>query len=207
MKEVQSSVDLKQLNDARVWASEVMKKRPYRTTLFKEFELQLKKYDIRSILELGSGPGFLASHLLKEIPNIKYTAYDFSDAMHYLAKERLGLNSSRVNFITGSFKEQSWEVGLGKFDAIVTMQAAHEVRHKRNVLELFKSVKCLLKVGGIFLYCDHFYGKSGMQDSTLYMSTLEQEQCLMKAGFFEVHKLVTIGTLNLWFAGIQRSAR
>lgn len=117
----------------------------------------------------------MASHLLNEIPNIEYTAYDFSDAMHYLAKERLGLNASRVNFITGSFKEQSWEVSLGKFDAIVTMQAAHEVRHKSNVLELFKSVKCLLKEGGIFLYYDHFYGESGMQDSTLYMSTLEQE--------------------------------
>lgn len=55
------------------------------------------------------------------------------------------------------------------------MQAAHEVRHKSNVLELFKSVKCLLKEGGIFLYYDHFYGESGMQDSTLYMFTLEQE--------------------------------
>lgn len=207
MEEVQSSVDLKQLNEARVWASEVMKKRPYRTTFFKEFALQLKKYNIRSIFELGSGPGFLASHLLNEIPNIEYTAYDFSDAMHLLAKERLSLNANRVNFITGNFKEQSWEVSVGKFDAIVTMQAAHEVRHKSKVLELFQTIKILLKEDGIFLYCDHFYGESGMQDSTLYMSTLEQEQCLVKAGFFEVRKLLTIGTLNLWFAGIKRSVR
>jgi hypothetical protein len=31
MKEVQSSKDLKQLNDAGVWTFEVMEKRPYRT--------------------------------------------------------------------------------------------------------------------------------------------------------------------------------
>lgn len=200
MAEVQSPVDLKQLNDARIWASEVMEKRPYRTKFFAEFEAQLKKYNVTSVLELGSGPGFLASHLLNETENLEYTAYDFSEAMHYLAKERLGLNSNRVNFVVGSFKEENWEAGLGKFNAVITLQAAHEVRHKEKALTLFKSVKNLLKEDGILLYCDHFYGESGMQNNNLYMSTFEQEQCLTQAGFFSVTKLLSIGTLNLWFA-------
>ncbi len=205
MEEVQSPVDLKQLNDARVWASEVMEKRPYRTKFFAEFEAQLKKHNVRSVLELGSGPGFLASHLLKESANLEYTAYDFSEAMHYLAKERLGLNSNRVNFVVGSFKEEYWESGLGKFNAVITLQAAHEVRHKEKVLPLFKAVKNLLNENGIFLYCDHFYGEFGMQNNNLYMSTIEQEQCLVQAGFSNVAKLLSIGTLNFWFAATESS--
>lgn len=62
-----------------------------------------------------------------------------------------------------------------------------------------------LKENGIFLYCDHFYGEHGMQDNALYMASLEQEQCLLNAGFFDVHKLLTIGTLNLWFAGVRKT--
>lgn len=205
MEEVQSPIDLKQLNDARTWADEVMEKRPYRTDFFKAFESQLINHNATSVLELGSGPGFLAAHIVNAIPKIEYTAYDFSDAMHLLAKERLGLNAGKVKFVTGSFKEQNWEVGLGKYNAIVTMQAAHEVRHKNNVLDLFNSAKNLLSEGGIFLYCDHFYGEAGMQSNNLYMSTLEQEQCLVQAGFFEVDKLLSIGTLNLWFASSKNS--
>jgi cyclopropane fatty-acyl-phospholipid synthase-like methyltransferase len=200
MEEVQSPIDLNQLSDARAWAAEVMEKRPYRTDFFKEFESQLIKHNAASVLELGSGPGFLAAHLVNAIPDIEYTAYDFSDAMHLLAKERLGLNAGKVKFITGSFKEQNWEIGLGKYNAVVTMQAAHEVRHKAKVLDLFKSAKNLLTEGGIFLYCDHFYGEAGMQNNNLYMSTLEQEQCLEQAGFSGVNKLLSIGTLNLWFS-------
>ncbi len=205
MEEAQSPVDLKQLNEARVWASEVMEKRPYRIKFFSEFEVQLKKHNVTSVLELGSGPGFLASHLLSETANLEYTAYDFSEAMHYLAKERLGKNSNRVNFIVGSFKEENWGANLGKFNAVITMQAAHELRHKEKVLTLFKSVKNLLKENGIFLYCDHFYGKSGMQNNNLYMSTFEQEQCLVQAGFFGIAKLLSIGTLNFWFAATKNS--
>ncbi len=200
MEETQSPIDLKQLGDARIWAAEVMKKRPYRTDFFKAFESQLVKHYAASVLELGSGPGFLAAHIVTAIPNIEYTAYDFSEAMHLLAKERLDLNAGKVKFVTGSFKEQNWEVGLGKYNAIVTMQAAHEVRNKAKVLDLFKSAKNLLSEGGIFLYCDHFYGETGMQNNNLYMSTLEQEKCLVQAGFFEINKLLSIGTLNLWFS-------
>ncbi len=205
MEEVQSPIDFKQLNDARVWASEVMEKRPYRTKFFAAFAAQLIKHNVASVFELGSGPGFLASYLLNDIANLEYTAYDFSEAMHYLAKERLGLNSNRVNFVTGNFKEEGWEAGLGKFNAVVTLQAVHEVRHKEKVLQLFKSAKNLLGENGVFLYCDHFYGESGMQNSNLFMSTFEQEQCLVQAGFFNIKKLLSVGTLNLWFAATKKS--
>lgn len=200
MQEVQSPVDLRQLNDARVWASEVMEKRPYRVQFFEEFKVQLEKYHATSVLELGSGPGFLAFHLLNEIANLEYTAFDFSQAMHYLAKERIRANSSRVNFVLGSFTEEGWETHLGKFNAVITLQAVHEVRHKANVPALFQAVKNLLKDPGVFLYCDHFFGEFGMHDSDLYLPTSEQEQCLVQTGFSHVARILNIGTLNLWLA-------
>jgi hypothetical protein len=55
--------------------------------------------------------------------------------------------------------------------------------HLFVVPALFRAVKSLLKEKGIFLYCDHFYGESAMQNTDLHMSTLEQEQCLAQAGF------------------------
>jgi SAM-dependent methyltransferase len=200
MQDVQSPIDLQQLNDARRWASEVMDKRPYRVRFFEEFALQLNNSAAASVLELGSGPGFLASHLLNEMANLEYTAYDFSTAMHFLAKERLGANADRVNFVVGNFKEVGWESILGEFNAVITLQAVHEVRHKERVPALFRAVKSLLKEKGIFLYCDHFCGESAMQNNSLYMSTHEQEQCLAQAGFSNVTRTLSIGTLNFWFA-------
>lgn len=200
MQDVPSPVDLQQLNDARVWASEVMEKRPYRIKFFAEFALHLINTNASAVLELGSGPGFLASHLLNKMANLEYTAFDFSPAMHCLAKERLGAGADRVNFVVGNFKEVGWESNLGEFNAVITLQAVHEVRHKERVPALFRAVKSLLKEKGIFLYCDHFYGESAMQNNDLYMSTLEQEQCLVQAGFTNVTRTLSIGTLNFWLA-------
>mgnify|MGYP000069364254 CR=1 FL=1 len=57
------------------------------------------------ILELGAGPGYLAEHLIRHCPDIQYTAFDFSDAMHALAKRKLMPSElERCRFITGDFK-------------------------------------------------------------------------------------------------------
>jgi len=198
--DVPSPVDLKDMNDARDWAAQVMKRRPYRTTFFNEIRNQLEQSGARTVLELGSGPGFLAEHLLNTLSRIQYTAFDFSDAMHFLAKERLESRTSAVRFVTGDFIKIGWEADLGKFDAIITVQAVHELRHKSKTPALFGAVKSLLMDGGMFLYCDHFYDEGGMENNELYLSAEEQESCLNGAGFSSVKKLVNIGTLNLWTA-------
>jgi ubiquinone/menaquinone biosynthesis C-methylase UbiE len=57
-----------------------------------------------SVLELGSGPGFLARHLLEILLSVHYVALDFSPAMHTLAQEYLGALAERVVFIEANFK-------------------------------------------------------------------------------------------------------
>ena len=121
--DVPSPIDLRSMKDARPWAEAALGKRPVRPEFFDMFA-RLIGVDGARVLELGSGPGFLADHLLRAWPGLRYVALDFSPAMHQLAAERLGERAARVAFIERSFREPAWSDGLGPFDFIVTHQAA-----------------------------------------------------------------------------------
>ena len=103
--DVPSPVDLRSMKDARTWAEEVSDKRPWREDFFNLFIDELQPYagPELAILELGSGSGFMAEKIINNISFSRYTALDFSDAMHTLAKERLGSLSNKINFITRDF--------------------------------------------------------------------------------------------------------
>jgi SAM-dependent methyltransferase len=176
-----------------------MLKRPWRTAFFAAFEAAIKEgtVPVRRLLELGSGPGFLAEHLLANLPPISYVALDFSSAMHQLAAERLGPLAQHVLFVERSFRETSWGHGLGKFEVIVTHQAVHELRHKRHASTLHAQVKSLLVPGGVYLVCDHYAGEDGMCDSELYMTVAEHYEALKSAGFNSIDQLLLKGGLAL----------
>lgn len=151
------------------------------------------------ILEVGSGPGFLAQHILKNDPTLNYIAFDFSEAMHTIAKERVG-SCYNINFAVGDFTKPNWDDSLETFDAIVSIQAIHEVRHKSKVKGLFSNLRKHLNASGIFLYCDHVCDENGMTNSELYMNEEEQSQALRDGGFNKIEKLLRIGSLAMWRA-------
>jgi len=187
-EDVPSPIDLRLMSDAREWEATAMAKRPWRTEFFDRFasEIAASRIPARRILELGSGPGFLADRLLREFPDVAYVALDFSAAMHQLATERLGPLASRVQFVERSLREDNWLQGLGRFEFVVTNQAVHELRHKRYAPALHFEVRQLLKPGGVYLVCDHFAGEGGMRNEQLYMSVEEQQSALRSAGFANV---------------------
>jgi ubiquinone/menaquinone biosynthesis C-methylase UbiE len=152
------------------------------------------------VLELGSGPGFLASHLLSTLPHMRMVLFDFSVAMHELARQRLGPMASRVEFVASSFKDPDWVNGLLHFDAVVTNQAVHELRHKRHAGELHKQVKAVLRPGGSYLVCDHFFGKGGMTNDRLYMTVDEQRVAIKSAGYTSVRQNLLKGGMVLHHA-------
>ncbi len=198
-----SPVDLRRMEDARAWAAEVMVKRPWRVEFFEVFSSVIEEASLRRparVLELGSGPGFLAEHLLKALPTIEYVALDFSPAMHELAAERLGQLAGRAEFVERSFLDESWGHGLGEFDVVVTLQAVHELRHKNRARTLHSQVKALLSPGGSYLVCDHFAGEGGMSNDQLYMSVAEQEEALGLGGFGSIRRLHAKGSLVLHHA-------
>ena len=86
--DVPSPIDLRTEKDAREWAASAMSRRPWRAVFFQRFVEELRSLDVRplQILELGSGPGFLARCILDAIP-AAYSMLGFS--MHNLACEQL----------------------------------------------------------------------------------------------------------------------
>ena len=134
LADVPSPIDLRCMEDARQWAETAMSKRPWRTEFFTAFATVIGAESAGRacrVLELGSGPGFLAEHLLRSHVALNYVALDFSAAMHVLAAQRLGALANRVKLVERNFREAAWPEGLGQFNFVVTNQAVHELRHKR----------------------------------------------------------------------------
>lgn len=189
--DVPSPIDFRTVAEAQAWAAAAMIKRPWREEFFRRMvdELAPLRAARGAILELGSGPGFLAQRMLERLPSAEYTALDFSPAMHALAKERLKGFADRVRFIEADFKTTHWTTGLPRYDAVVTVQAVHELRHKRHATGLYRAVNALLPPGGVFLMCDHIRGDAGMDDPALYMTLAEHEHALVEGGFNAVHEV------------------
>ena len=198
--DVPSPIDLRHMPDARRWADAAMLVRPERHNVFDRIVQELRdlRPNPRSVLELGSGPGFLAVRIAVSLSTLAYTALDFSAAMHALARERLGANAKRVCFVEGDFKQPHWARGFTMFDAVVTMQSVHELRHKRHAPALYRQVGTVLHPGGSFLMCDHYVGDGATRDRALFMTMEEHEAALQGAGFTNVHVLLQAGGLVLY---------
>lgn len=197
--EIPDNVDFQNPAEARAW-TEKAAQRPWREEFFRLFakELASTAAEELSVLELGSGPGFLAQRILEVLPHVHYTALDFSPTMHALAHARLGGLSGGVRFVEANFKLPDWNIGLPTFDAVISMQSVHEVRHKSRVPALYATVRKLLHKGGLLLVCDHFAGEGGKPDTELYMTVEEQGQVLRQAGFSPVTLLLQKHGLALW---------
>ena len=201
-QDIPSPIDLRLAQDALEWEQSAMQKRPWRAEFFARFASEVAEVSpkVQRVLELGSGPGFLAKHLLQSLSHVEIVLLDFSSAMHELARVRLGGLANRAAFIERSFKESNWHVGLGAFGCVVTNQAVHELRHKRHAAQLHAEVRTLLNPGGVYLVCDHFAGEGGMKNESLYMSIAEQKNALQLAGFASVRQVMAKGGLVLHHA-------
>ena len=207
MIDIPSPIDLRRPDHAQEWADTALQKRPWRPQFFQRFVQEIQAITSAQplhIVELGSGPGFLLKELTGHLPQHHYTALDFSEAMHNLARERLGEQAQQVNFLLRDFKQDNWFQGLTDVDVVITNQAVHELRHKRHAPTLHSQVRQLLKSQGLYLVCDHFAGihngQQGMQNNELFMTVQEQQQALVAAGFFQVEPLLCQGSLMLWRA-------
>jgi cyclopropane fatty-acyl-phospholipid synthase-like methyltransferase len=124
---------------------------------------------------------------------------DFSLAMHELAREHLGALADRVTFVQRDFRDPTWPDGLGTFDAVVTMQAAHETRHKRHLVPFLERARSVLEPGGLMLYCDSYLSPLATKPQLL-VERDEQPRALERAGFTHVERLLEIEVLALYRA-------
>ncbi|EOR07737.1 class I SAM-dependent methyltransferase [Acinetobacter genomosp. 15BJ] len=202
MQDVASPIDLRNFADALEWQETANMKRPWRKDFFEYYANLIRQHVSGQchVLELGSGPGFLARHLLSQLTNIEYTAFDFSEAMHQLAQEKLNpAERARAAYIVGSFKAADWQNTFSqKYDFIIIHQALHELRHKCYATDFHKIVKKLLKPQGHYLVCDHLCAAHAMQNAQLYMTKQEHLDALKQASFKQIKMPLEIDGLCLF---------
>ncbi len=195
--DIPTPIDFHDAAQARAWMERTVAIRPWRPAFFDAFAEALEAGPRARVLELGSGPGMLAARLLKDPGIREYVLLDFSEAMHDLARERLG-GQSRAHYVTRDFRTTDWVDGLGAFDAVVTLQALHEARHRRRLPTLLSATRTAVRRGGMLLYCDHY--AEAMNGVALYVRRDEQPARLKEAGFGDVVRLRDEGGMALYRA-------
>jgi SAM-dependent methyltransferase len=186
--------------EAAAYGDAADQKRPWRSEIRDHIAARVVTLRPRArVLELGSGPGLLAHRVLQRCPHLEtYTLMDFSEPMLALSRERLAAFPA-ASFLLASFKSEDWtrRVG-GPFECVVSMQAVHELRHKRHARRLYEQIYQVLAVPGIILICDHTPFDDSPRITALYMTEQEQQQALGDAGFANVHVDLAMKGLMLY---------
>ncbi|HEX5057862.1 MAG TPA: class I SAM-dependent methyltransferase [Kofleriaceae bacterium] len=199
-EDVPLRVDFRDAATARTWTEETPKKRPYRVNFFTAFCTALPARSTPPrVPELGSGPGHLAREIVSRCQIASYLALDWAEPMHALAREHLGELAPRVTQVTRDFRSDTWSEGLGTFDAVVTLQAVHELRHRRHMPRLLGQILPLLVPGGVLLYADHYRTEDSPLPG-LSWSRDEQLAVLRAAQFASVERIYEEGSMALYAA-------
>jgi SAM-dependent methyltransferase len=181
------------------WARRADDRRPFRAQFFDAFAAELLPLGAARILELGSGPGFLAEHLLKHCEVAAYHLFDFSPHMLTLSRSRLAPFGDRLRFHQGSFLDEGWWQSLpGPFDVITSMQALHEVRRTDRLPRLYAECRLLLAPGGTMLIADKLddHAKSAAERFTADTHLTASAA----AGFNEIRQVCEAGDLFMFSA-------
>jgi tRNA (cmo5U34)-methyltransferase len=101
----------------------------------------------RTILDLGTGTGALATLCLKQARRAHVVGIDSDAGILRLAAERLG---SRATLMCASFLKAA----LPASDAVVASFALHHVRTRRAKTALYERVRAALGPGGVFVSVD-----------------------------------------------------
>lgn len=96
-----------------------------------------------SLLEIGSGAGFLMTFLEAEYPNAKLTGVEYDERLIPVIKSKV----KRAKIVQGNAEEFNFE--NEKFDLIVSLQV---IEHLYEPEQMIERVKKHLKPGGTFVY-------------------------------------------------------
>jgi SAM-dependent methyltransferase len=186
--------------EAAAYGESADRARPWRAEIRDHIAARIATLGPRArVLELGAGPGLLAHRVLERCPNLEtYTLMDFSAPMLAVSRHRLAAFPA-ASFVLASFKSEDWMRRVdGSFDCVVSMQAVHELRHKRHAPRLYEQIYQLLAVPGFVLICDHTPLDDSPKSTALYMTEQEQQHALADNGFANVHVELAVNGLVLY---------
>jgi len=135
----------------RGWASRFVPTEP-RLQLFDMILAEVEKLGKPDahVVELGTGPGYMARHILERNETIHFEALDFSDVFMDVARETIGDLTSRVVFTNADLMNQSWPSKLAKQpDAIISTWALHDLGGQQPVADVYARCYETLPAGGL----------------------------------------------------------
>ncbi|MCB1864175.1 MAG: class I SAM-dependent methyltransferase [Chromatiales bacterium] len=139
------------------------------------------------VVELGLGPGYLASHLLERMPGIRYCGIDFSTPMLRIARERLQQFPSRVSYLQADLVEEAWEEATPRpVHAVVSTWALHDLGSEENIRVVYERAYRALESSGLLINGDFIKPDAARQDfeaGRLYVSS--HLKLLDHAGFLQ----------------------
>jgi len=135
----------------RGWASRFVPTEP-RLQLFDMILAEVEKLGKPDahVLELGTGPGYIARHMLERNTSIGFEALDFSDVFMDVARETIGDLTHRVVFTNADLMHQDWPQKLAKQpDAIIATWALHDLCGEQPDADVYARAYETLPAGGL----------------------------------------------------------
>jgi ubiquinone/menaquinone biosynthesis C-methylase UbiE len=118
-------------------------------------------------IDLGIGTGYFTECFLNKFPNGRVLGIDGAPTMIELAKARLTLLASRVEYVIGDFRRlQELAAGAGTVDVIFSSYALHHLSRSDKEAVL-KQMVALLVPGGWFLNADLIVADSAELETRL----------------------------------------
>jgi tRNA (cmo5U34)-methyltransferase len=103
-----------------------------------------------TVLELGSGTGYVTEQILEKNPDAEITCIDMTPEMLVIARKKSTL--AGVAFLEGDFREV-WPDGL--FDVVITTLCLHHLPDADRAA-IVRHIRTSLKTGGCFINGDVF---------------------------------------------------
>lgn len=120
---------------------------------FKPFHKLLNQMEIKGrYLEIGAGPGFLASAIAENILDVEITAVELDSDMIELGQKQIkekGLEG-RIRFIQGNVEDETFMSSLGKFDLVYSTFSLHHWKNPVQALKLM--VKAVNETGTMLIF-------------------------------------------------------
>ena len=159
-------------------------------------ELQFLIPEDGIVIELGIGPGYLANHLLRAMPNIKYCGIDFSQPMLEIAQKRLAPYLSRSTYARLDLVNNEWGSIIDEpINAIVSTWSLHDLGNPDNINLVYNKSYNTLCEKGVFLNGDFIKPDGAIHEFELGRFEIEKHiDMLKKVGFRDVKCMANFET-------------
>lgn len=134
-----------------------------------------------SVLDVGAGYGVLSEEVLKAFPRAHLILQDYSEPMFEHARKRMAGFGADVSYVRADLLDPAWTARVGgPFDLTVSGLAIHNLGIESLMKACYRSIRSLLRPGGLLLDYDLFClvpGGVGTHTRWLREAGFERVEC------------------------------